>query len=396
MPSEGNYATSETDFYALLGVHPEASQRSLDSAWRKFALKNHPDKVGNDLAKQELFSLGQIGHALLSDPATRATYDSTRTARNLRKRQNELYEGKRREMKDDLEARERGFKRARTEEEDNEEKLERELRRLAEDGKRRRKEREDALKQDVQREAEQNHSEPHGSPASGGRNQTNGTVNQQIGVSDLDRTIRVVWPRDGPGESLSQEQIVKTFSTFGEVESAHMLNPKMLRIGEKNKKKLAQVCMVTFRSIVGSHAAIEDFPKMQGPQREICSVTWASKKSPDLFNGYQSSGNDSGSAPSTPAPKGSKTSGTAFLSMDEKSSTPTDGEDLRKMPSFSSFSSTPKGSPFGRNLGVNSPSLEEITMIRLKNAEKKRLADEIQRQDDEASAAAAKGEEGQL
>jgi len=72
------------------------------------------------------------------------------------------------------------------------------------------------------------------------------------------------------------------------------------------------------------------------------------------------------------------------MSRDEEA-----GDDLRKMPSFSSFSATsntPKSSPFIKSLGINSPSLEEMTMIRLKNAERRRLADEVRRQDDEATA----------
>ncbi|CAF9904164.1 MAG: hypothetical protein HETSPECPRED_003391 [Heterodermia speciosa] len=391
MPSEDlkSYATSDTDFYELLGITFENSQKDLDRAWRKTALKYHPDKVKpNDTEAKEKFHLAQIGYDLLSDPATKALYDNTRTARLQKKRQNELFEGKRRQMKDDLEARERGVKRARTEEEENEEKLERELRRLAEDGKRRRKERENALKNDVRQEAEEVESKVQKSSISDGANQKNGDPKEQGGVSELDRTVKVRWPRDGPGESIGQDQILKLFSTFGKVESAHLLNPKMLRMGKKNKKQLASICMVQYASVVGAHEAVEDFPKQQGPEWAIFdSVNWAANKEPDFINSYQSKGSDAGLAPSTPA--SSRTSGAAFLNMSSKPSTPagpTNGENLRKMPSFSSFPSTPKSSPFRSSLGINSPSLEEMTMIRLKNAEKKRLAEEIQRQDEEAAA----------
>ena len=50
MPSDdiNSYATSDTDFYELLGVGFETSQKDIDRAWRKTALKYHPDKVGND------------------------------------------------------------------------------------------------------------------------------------------------------------------------------------------------------------------------------------------------------------------------------------------------------------------------------------------------------------
>lgn len=142
MPSDDlkTYATSSTDFYALLGITFETSQKDIDRAWRRTALKYHPDKVGADPTAKEKFHLAQIGYDLLSDPSSKAIYDNARTARLQRQRQNELFEGRRRQMKDDLEARERGVKRSWDEMGmGEEEKLEREIRRLAEDGKRRRK-----------------------------------------------------------------------------------------------------------------------------------------------------------------------------------------------------------------------------------------------------------------
>lgn len=418
MPSDDlkHYAMSDTDFYTLLGITLETSQKDIDRAWRKTALKYHPDKVGNDPVAKEKFHLAQIGYDLLSDPVVKALYDSARNARLQRERKNELLKGRRRTMADDLLARERGVKRGRDEEEGDEEKFEREIRRLAEDGKRRRKEREDALRKDLQREAEQPGVGETDSQLNNPRAPTN-----QTSVSEIDRTVRIRWPQEGqPAEtpSVGQDQIMQLFSRFGKIESADLLNPKLLKSGKNkkhNKKQLMANCVVQYASVVGAHAAVEDFPKQKGPEWErFDSVFWAANKEPDFIAAHEAAGNaNSNSTPSTPMRNnGHAGAGSPNSFLDQGGSRPStplpsswtnpskgEPDPLGRKPSFASFSSaaafnTPPSSggknPFGGL--VNSPSLEEMTMIRLKNAEKKRLAEEIRRQDEEAAAAEEGGE----
>jgi len=385
MPSDDlkSYANSDTDFYTLLGISFETSQKDIDRAWRKTALLYHPDKKGNDPVAKEKFHLAQIGYDLLSDPTSKAIYDNARNARLLRKRQNELFEGRRRQMIDDLESRERGVKRPR-EEEGDEEKLEREIRRLAEDGKRRRKEREEALRRDMQQDRERS-DDAAGSPAA---------ASAPSSVSEIDRTVKIRWPVEGKGGSMTADHVKTLFSKFGKIESADVLSPKMIRLGPKQKKQMAVVCMIQYVSVVGAHAAVEDFPKQHGSDWELFdSVFWAANKEPRFLSGTD--GGYSSSTPSTPLPsKGNRHSysNSASASASTPAASPqASGHGLKKKPSFASFSpatfSTPKASPFGKGLGSNNPSLEEMTMIRLKNAEKRRLAAEIQRQDEEADAA---------
>ncbi|KAI4124804.1 MAG: hypothetical protein LQ347_005590 [Umbilicaria vellea] len=393
------YVTSDTDFYTLLGVTFETSQRDIDRAWRKTALKYHPDKVGADPIAKEKFHLAAIGYEILSDPTIKVLYDNARTARLQRQRQNELFAGKRRQMKEDLEMRERGVKRGRDEEEGDEEKLEREIRRLAEDGKRRRREREELLRKEMRAEEEAT----TGAGANGGvtENTTSHSkepAKEPTGVAEIDRTVKVRWPREGRGLSLEKDHLTSLFSVFGKVENAFLLKDKKQRIGEKKEKKIMATGVIVYTSVVGAHAAVEDVKKQEGAEWAIIeSVYWAANKEPEFMNGEIASEDATlSSAPTTPARGGKSTDPAAFLNMGNGTSTPLESsqvrsDGLRKVPSFASFSSaaftTPRGSPIGKGLGANSPSLEEITMIRLKNAEKKRLAAVIQRQDEEAAAA---------
>ncbi|GAB7363553.1 hypothetical protein MBLNU230_g3820t1 [Neophaeotheca triangularis] len=65
----------DTKFYDMLGVAPGASESELKSAYRKGALKHHPDKNAHDPEAAEKFK--EISHAyeILSDSQKRHLYD---------------------------------------------------------------------------------------------------------------------------------------------------------------------------------------------------------------------------------------------------------------------------------------------------------------------------------
>ena len=147
------WITSELDFYELLGLQFETfSEPELRRAYRKTALRYHPDKLGKDFDanKYEQF---QAANEILGDPDLKAKYDNTRNARLQKQRANELFEGRRRQMKEDLEARERGgtstagTKRAR---DDEPSEMQQEIRRLAEEGRKRRAARASMMAENIQ------------------------------------------------------------------------------------------------------------------------------------------------------------------------------------------------------------------------------------------------------
>ncbi|QRN04509.1 molecular chaperone DnaJ [Legionella sp. MW5194] len=65
----------QQDYYELLGVGRHADENEIKKAYRKLAMKYHPDRNSNDKESEEKFKEIQKAYAVLSDPQKRAAYD---------------------------------------------------------------------------------------------------------------------------------------------------------------------------------------------------------------------------------------------------------------------------------------------------------------------------------
>jgi len=73
MPTGGGArkAVDNSEFYEILGVSKQATEQEIKKAYRKLALKNHPDKGGDP----ELFKKMTVAYEVLSDSEKRDLYD---------------------------------------------------------------------------------------------------------------------------------------------------------------------------------------------------------------------------------------------------------------------------------------------------------------------------------
>lgn len=63
------------DYYEVLGVARNASDQEIKSAYRKLAVKYHPDKNPGDRTAEERFKEAAEAYSVLSDPEKRSRYD---------------------------------------------------------------------------------------------------------------------------------------------------------------------------------------------------------------------------------------------------------------------------------------------------------------------------------
>ncbi|RAL14653.1 putative cell cycle control protein (Cwf23), partial [Aspergillus homomorphus CBS 101889] len=419
------HAASTEDFYALLDISPAAAETEIRRAYRRTALKYHPDKIANPTpADIDKFHLLQIAYDVLSDPAVRQLYDNAREARQRKQREREMMDSAKRKMREDLEARERagvaemaggqrGVKRAwmgttmgMDGDADAEAKLQREIDRIAEDGRRRRREAEEQIKREMmeeerimRREEEEARKAADRSSMKVDRSQEGGT-----NVPELERGVKVRWVREGRGLDLDAERLRTLFAPFGKVENVLLLKDKRQRLGEQREKKTVATGVVIFASIVSAHAAVLDSEKKKGSQSAdsdwstIESVFWASgaqpELSPEATSGTASSTSNAAAdkAPTSAAPSkptfnfsGLKAAGTGNAARGPA-----------KAPSFGSFAaaaanSTKPAPAAGSTNGSKAPSMEELTLMRLRNAqrekERKALEEQLRKEDEAADAA---------
>ena len=66
---------SKRDYYEVLGVAKDASERDVKKAYKRLAMKFHPDRNKGDASSEEKFKEVKEAYEILNDDQKRAAYD---------------------------------------------------------------------------------------------------------------------------------------------------------------------------------------------------------------------------------------------------------------------------------------------------------------------------------
>ncbi|KZT64536.1 DnaJ-domain-containing protein [Daedalea quercina L-15889] len=358
----------EVNPYELLGVTIESTEQDIRTAYRKLSLKVHPDRNrGNPDAARKFHELNQA-YELLLDPLRRMALDAKVRLKEARKARFASYDAKRKGLVEELEARERAFKKARVEKQEEERARWRENERIMDEGRRLREEKEKALRK---REEE---------ALRGERDAAREDEPPELG--DLDTTIRLKYPLSAHPSLTTPASLVALLSPFGAVDEASI---KLILKPAPPKRPKRGIALVPFKQIGGAFAAVCASGRAESGLVDV-EVGWAEDKEPELIgwlkkkgqlgaggeSGATKGGNEQGKQDSAPQP----TPGNA-----EPSSTSTAPSDTTSATPFSSFPSTFPSLDASTDPSAKQPQIgldyESLTLMRMRHAERARMEREI-------------------
>ncbi|PKO56550.1 MAG: molecular chaperone DnaJ, partial [Betaproteobacteria bacterium HGW-Betaproteobacteria-19] len=66
---------SKRDYYEVLGLNRDAGDDEIKKAYRKLAMKHHPDRNPDSKESEDKFKEAKEAYEMLSDPQKKAAYD---------------------------------------------------------------------------------------------------------------------------------------------------------------------------------------------------------------------------------------------------------------------------------------------------------------------------------
>ncbi|KAF9036495.1 DnaJ-domain-containing protein [Hymenopellis radicata] len=339
----------EVNPYELLSVEIEANEQTIRTAYRQRSLKVHPDRNPNNPDAARKFHELNQAYELLLDPLRRLALDAKLRIKEARKTRFKTYDNKRKVLVEELEEREKAFKKAPVEKQQEEVKRWHDTEQIKDEGRRLREEKEKELKA---REMEkQNVFKQH-------------TANVDMDEPPSIRTS-VVFSNDTYSlccrtKRHNRSLLSALFGPFGPTDTETIVLSLKPSKKAPNKGPKTGTALVPFKRIGDAFAVVCASGR---PERGLngVDIAWVGGKEPAIIGWLKSTGRLS-SQPLTEPPQSQQTD------------TPT---------TFSSFPETLPDTSFPSVTSTSADiDYESLTLMRLRQAERERLEKEIREQEE--------------
>ncbi|KAK7040206.1 hypothetical protein VNI00_010012 [Paramarasmius palmivorus] len=352
----------ETNPYELLDVKQEATEQEIRTAYRQRSLKVHPDRV-----TKKFHELNQA-YELLLDPLRRLALDAKLRVKQARAERFKSYDNKRKVLVEELEERERAYKKAKLEKQKEEQAKFQEEEKIKDEGRRLREERqkqmqEQEIEQKRQREMEQAEME---APT----------------LESTDTTVRVKYTLTDHPELTTAESLSKLLKSFGETDTETIVLSLKPPKKAPHKPPKYGTALVPFKRIGDAFAAVCASSRAERGLNGI-EIGWVGGKEPQILGWLKKMGKLGPGGITSGTPEESKIP--AVDRNAEKASLPQMQSSSGSAGSFSSFPETfpdlsapPPPAPAQSTAGLD---YESLTLMRMRQAERERLEREILEQE---------------
>ncbi|EIN08632.1 DnaJ-domain-containing protein [Punctularia strigosozonata HHB-11173 SS5] len=357
----------EVDPYVLLGLQLEATDPEIRKAYRQRSLKVHPDRNPDNPDAPRLFHELTQAYELLLDPLRRMALDAKQRLARARKERFAAYDTKRKAMVEELEERERAFKKARVEKVQQErrraaetEKIKEEGRRMREERERRREEEEAGARRAAEAEAAAGEDDP---PVLG----------------SYDTTVRLKYQISARPTLVTAESLVTLLAPFGIADaSSVVLSMKPPKKAPHKPPKFA-TALVPFTQIGAAFAAVCASGRTERGLEGI-EISWAEGKEPELIGWLKRHGqlgSTTRAKSKTPEVRVTSSPSTVPPPRPESSSEPASTAPFSSFPSTFPDFAAPPSAPTPAPASVAGLDFESLVLMRMRQAERERLEREI-------------------
>ncbi|KAF9066602.1 DnaJ-domain-containing protein [Rhodocollybia butyracea] len=348
----------EINPYELLEVKTESTDQEIRTAYRQRSLKVHPDRNRNNPDAARKFHELNQAYELLLDPLRRLALDAKLRVKQARNERYKTFDLKRKTMVDELEERERAFKKSKVDKQKEEASRWQETEKIKDEGRR--------LREEKMKEAEKREQEA---------SQMAKEEQEMDAPPTLHTTVRVKYTLSEHPSLTTADALASLFSSFGATDVDSIVVSLKPPKKAPHKPPKHGTALIPFKRIGDAFAAVCASDRTERGLGGI-QVGWIGGVEPEILEWLRKKGHL--------GPQASGLSSEPSVQRSEEKAPPPQTQNSAS--GTTAFSSFPSSLPDLFSKPVETPKVggldyESLTLMRMRQAEKDRLEREILEQE---------------